>query len=71
MKVLVQNCQTREWLREPEEWTANIKLAKTFPTSVEALRYCQEHRISKTQIVLRFGDERFDVKIPVSDECRS
>jgi hypothetical protein len=70
MKVLVQNCRTQRWLRNHKEWAIDAKAAKVFETTEAALRYCKNHHIPATQIVLKFPEGRFDVKIPISDECR-
>jgi hypothetical protein len=70
MQIVVQNCRDHSWLKTAKEWTKDSKEAKTFQTTESALRFCAAHKILLAQIVLRFGSEELDVKIPVSDECR-
>jgi hypothetical protein len=69
MKILVQNCLNHLYLKSPTEWTADAADAKIFPSSENALIYCTEHDIPAVQIVLKFQPDRFDITLPITEEC--
>jgi len=69
MKILVQNCLTHLYLKSPTEWTADASKAKTFSTSESAIIYCAKHWIPAVQIVLKFQPGRFDITVPITEEC--
>jgi hypothetical protein len=69
MKILVQNCLTHLYFKSPAEWTANPAEAKSFPTSENAILYCAEHQIPAVQIVLKFEPARYDITVPITEEC--
>jgi|GEM_PF-2887648 len=69
MKILVQNCLNHLYLKSPTEWTPDPSKAKTFPTSESALIYCTKHEIPAVQIVLKFHPDRFDITVPITEEC--
>jgi hypothetical protein len=69
MKILVQNCLTHLYFKSLEEWTADSSEAKGFPSSEKAILYCTQHRIPAVQIVLKFDPERYDITVPITEEC--
>jgi hypothetical protein len=69
MKILVQNCLTHLYLKTLSEWTADSAEAKTFPNSESAILYCSQHRLSAVQIVLKFESDRYDISLPITEEC--
>lgn len=69
MKILVQNCLTHLYLKTPSEWTADSDEAKSFPTSEKAIVYCSKNRIPAVQVVLKFDYARYDISLPITEEC--
>jgi hypothetical protein len=69
MKILVQNCLNHLFLKGLSEWTPAAGEAKEFPTSESALSFCSEHQIPAVQVVLKFDFDRYDVRVPISEEC--
>lgn len=69
MKILVQNCLTHLYLKGPSEWTPGASEAKVFPSSESALDYCHAHEIPAVQVVLKFDSDRYDIRVPISEEC--
>ena len=61
---------THQFLKAPGVWTSTLVEAKSFEDGTEALKFCQKHRIPKAQILLKFSDPRYDMKLPISQECR-
>ena len=70
LNVLVKNCETHRFLRNDEDWTLEPCEAKVFPSSLEAVDFCLNHKIEKVELVLKAQDERYDVHLPLSRECR-
>lgn len=69
MKILVQNCLNHLYLKSLTEWAADVSEAKAFPTSENAISYCSEHRIPAVQVVLKFDPDRYDITVPITEEC--
>jgi hypothetical protein len=69
MKILVQNCLTHLYFKSMAEWTANSSEAKSFPSSQNAILYCNKHQIPAVQIVLKFEPDRYDITVPITAEC--
>ena len=69
MKILLQNCVNHLYLKGVQEWTAEPSEAKSFPTSENAISYCTEHQISAVQVVLKFDERRYDIQVPISEDC--
>ena len=71
MKILVQNCLTHLYLKTLSEWTSSPFEARSFPTSENAIVYCAEHRIPAVQIVLKFDYDKYDISVPITEECEN
>jgi hypothetical protein len=69
MKILVQNCLNHLYLKSVSEWTPEVTEAKNFPTSEQAIAYCSEHQIPAVQVVLKFDYDRYDIRVPITEEC--
>lgn len=69
MKILVQNCLNHLYLKSLSEWTPEASEAKCFRSSESALAFCTEHQIPAVQVVLKFEYDRYDVKVPITEEC--
>jgi hypothetical protein len=70
MKIVAQNCLTKEYLTEQGTWDPAPAKAKQFDSSMKAYEYCRLHKIPDAQVVLKFSRAQFDVKLPVSDNCK-
>jgi hypothetical protein len=69
MKILVQNCMTHLYLKTLSDWTPSASEAKNFPSSESAIVYCAEHRIPTVQVVLKFDPDKYDISVPITEEC--
>jgi hypothetical protein len=69
MKILVQNCLTHLYLKSLNEWTADPTEAHSFASSEKAILYCSKHEIPAVQIVLKFQPDRYDITVPITEEC--
>lgn len=70
MKILIQNCFTHRYLKTPGEWVINPDDAKVFSDSQCAMQFCARHRIPEVQIVLKFEYDRYDIALPITEECQ-
>jgi hypothetical protein len=66
MKVLVQRLGTKEFLSRNGVWSADPAEALVFDHSYLALNYCNQHRLSDAQIVLKFEDDRYSLYLPMT-----
>lgn len=69
MKILVQNCLNHRYLKSLNEWTTDVSQAKNFPTSENAIAFCTEHQVPAVHIVLKFDPDRYDITVPITEEC--
>jgi hypothetical protein len=69
VKILVQNCLNHLYLKGVGDWTAEPADAHTFASSEEAILFCSEHQIPAVQVVLKFDEKRYDIQVPLSEEC--
>jgi hypothetical protein len=65
MKVLLQNIETKLFLKGPNSWTADVEKARDFPNSLNALNHCNANGLKNVQVLLKFKQERYDVALPV------
>lgn len=63
MKVLLQDKFSGLFYRSPGEWTPHPEEARSFQTSWQALRYCRDHELPETRVVLKFEDGRYDLAV--------
>jgi hypothetical protein len=63
MKVLVQKRETPLYLGPAESWTADSSRAIDFQTSLRAIEFLAASRMSEGQIILKFADDRYDIRL--------
>ena len=67
MRVLLLNTKTGLYFDSSNSWTANAQAAKDFQDSRQAAVYAQEIHQDDVQIFLDFGDDEYNVSLPVED----
>lgn len=67
-RVFVQHRLTGLYFKALGSWTQFESEAFQFSSSTSALLYCLRNRLTMTQIVMKFGEARYDIRLPVSDE---
>lgn len=70
MKIVAQNCLTKEYLTEQGTWDAAPAKAKIFDSSLKAYEHCRRNNIPHAEVVLKFNGPQFDVTLPVSETCK-
>jgi hypothetical protein len=51
------------------EWTPSPSEARNFLASESAIVFCAEHQIPAVQIVLKFDYDKYDISVPITEEC--
>ena len=70
MRILIQNCKTKDYLTEDQFWTSDQTGAAVFGSTTLAMKHSKAHHLTDVQIVLKFPEDRYDVRIPLTDGCR-
>lgn len=65
MKVLIQNPLTLSYLQEIGTWTSDEEKAYSFRDSRSAIQFCLRNDMEDMQVLLKGGDDRFDMQVPV------
>jgi hypothetical protein len=64
MRVLVQRLDTEGYWDGNENWIENPDLAYDFRGTAQAAEFCSERKLRHAQIVLKFREERYDIRLP-------
>ena len=70
MRVLLLNTQTKLYLKSLDSWTPEPELAKEFESSLQAARFAMEYSLSDLEVFLDFGDQEYNVYLPVQERLR-
>ncbi len=65
MKILLQHCRTRLYLRSLGNWTNNAQEALDFQHSQRAIDFARQHNLAGVQIAVKFIDSAFDEVFPL------
>ncbi len=65
MKILLQHCRTRLYLRGLGNWTTNPQEALDFQHSQRAIDFARQHELTGVQIAVKFVDNQFDEVFPL------
>lgn len=69
MRVLIQNCDSKEYFAGIGEWVHEHARAFAFPSSVDALRFIAVQNYDPVQIVLKFENAKYDCEVSKSEGC--
>lgn len=61
--VVIQNQKTQLYLQAGQVWTQEIKEAANFKTTLEASAFAVHQKLSDCDIVMHFGDAKYDVRV--------
>jgi len=65
MKILLQHKESGLYLKTLDSWVTCPGEAQIFPSTTQALRMSQRHRLSGVQLVLSFENDGAFVPIPL------
>jgi len=63
MRIIIQSQTTRRYLKAPDSWSRNSKLALDFKTFIPALKFCRGHPEFKPRVLVDSGDRPYDLAI--------
>lgn len=67
MRILIQNCDTGSYFKEPNAWTVEPGEASDFPSTVRAAEAHRKQHLKHVRIVLKFSDSTMDISLPLKD----
>jgi hypothetical protein len=70
MRVLIQNCKTKLFLKKDRGWTEKMEEALSFDSGTSAITFYQQMCIPDVQLVYDTGDPSLNFTSPVSASCR-
>ena len=71
MRIHIQDCRTRKFLREANNWVEGAANARNFTTSMDAFRHCIDLGLAGVSIFIDRGARRQPLIIPVDKEVES
>jgi len=66
MRIILQNRESLLYFKSFDEWTEEIEEARDFRQVASAFDYVQIFKIPNLDVVMNFGDPKYDVKTPVT-----
>ena len=64
---MLRHIESGAWVSPDGTLSQDLHKALETDTLADALDFCQKHKLKDVEIVLRFGDPRYDSTIHVSD----
>jgi hypothetical protein len=68
MRIHIQDCRTRKFLRDPLQWVEGAGGARSFANSMDAFRHCIDLGLAGVNIFVDRGTHRQPLIIPVDKE---
>jgi hypothetical protein len=65
MRIHIQDCRTRKFLRDPLQWIEGAGGARNFSNSMDAFRHCIDLGLAGVNIFVDRGAHRQPLIIPV------
>jgi hypothetical protein len=69
MRVLIQNCNSHDYVAANETWVPEHEDALAFPSTVAALEYMHDKSLDPVQIVMKFENAYLDCPVSKSAGC--
>jgi hypothetical protein len=68
MRIHIQDCRTRKFWRDIDDWVDGATRARNFSNSMDAFRHCIDLGLAGVNIVVDLGTRREPMIIPVDKE---
>jgi hypothetical protein len=65
MRVLLQDRNSRQYFKWEHEWVSDSSMATNFSNTSQALHSAAGHRHRLLDIILKFDNPRYDLRIPI------
>jgi hypothetical protein len=66
MRIVLQHKVSLEYLKDDFSWINSFEEAKSFGTSLQAMDFSRSHKLTETQVVLKFEDPQYDIVLPTA-----
>ncbi len=70
MRVLLLNAKSKLYLKTLDRWTPQPEQAQDFGNSLRAALFAQQHCLNDLEVFLDFGDQEYNVYLPVEERLR-
>ncbi|HKQ39857.1 MAG TPA: hypothetical protein VJ063_17390 [Verrucomicrobiae bacterium] len=65
MRIVVQNPRTGCYLEETGGWTTDVRHARDFVSSADAMSARRQHGLPEASLVFRFEREGYSISVPL------
>jgi hypothetical protein len=65
MRIVVQNPKTGCYLEETGGWTMDVRQARDFVSSADAMNARRQHGLAEASLVFRFEREGYSISVPL------
>lgn len=65
MRIIVQNPKTGSYLEDSGGWTSDVRLARDFLSSADAINVRRQHQLPQASLVFRFEREGYSITVPL------
>ena len=65
MPIIVQNPKTGSYLEDSGGWTSDVRLARDFLSSADAINVRRQHQLPQASLVFRFEREGYSITVPL------
>lgn len=66
MRIILQHRKSRLYLEKLGQWTDDVETALDFTHLIAAVDFVQFNQISTIDVLMHFGDPRYDVRLSAS-----
>lgn len=65
MKIVVQDRKTNAFLTADKRWARQLDYAQSFPTSLDALRFCLKTNLSQMDMLVCYPGAKNNLRLPL------
>lgn len=65
MKILILDRQTNAFLTGDKRWVRQLDYARTFSTSLEALRFCVDTKLTNMDVLVCYPGTKTNLRLPL------
>ena len=65
MRIVVQNRKTNAFLTADSRWARQLDYARTFATSLEALRFCAGRNLTHIDLLVCYSGAKSNLRMPL------
>ena len=65
MRIVVQDRRTNAFLTQDSRWVRQFDYARSFATSLEALRFCADRNLTQMDLLICYSGARTNLRMPL------